>query len=183
MLNIVSYAGTCWDSSSLHHCSEYSPKISQIRDFITEEDQTQLLQPEPEDSLSSLTTILLTALSSPLCLQASRTMVWSVPSWIIFIPAVQLRDDTRSHKCLLEIRNASRSRSRNIKAKQLGLAAGWKCTEDTKHQSCKFSEKIFLILTSILLQSNIWKEMVEFSWLRQLSLTCWIKLLKADYCG
>lgn len=160
MLNIVSYAGTCWDSSSLHHCSENSPKISLIRDFITKEDQTQLLQPEPEDSFSSLTTSpFCWLLSVLLCLQASRTMVWAVPSWIIFIPAVQLRDDTRSHKCLLEMRTASRSRSRNIKAKQLGLAAGWKCTEDTKHQSCKFSEKIFLILTSILLQSNIWKEM------------------------
>lgn len=93
-----------------------------------------------------------------------------------FFSVVQLKDDTRSHKCLLEMKIASRSRSRNMQAMQLGLLADCKCTEDTKHQSCKFSEKIFLTLISILLQSKIWKEMVEVSWLRQLSLTCWIKL-------
>lgn len=93
-----------------------------------------------------------------------------------FISAVQPKDDTKSHKCLLEMRIASRSRRRNIQAKQLALLADYKCTEDTKHQSCKSSGKIFPTLTFILLQSNIWKEMVEVSWLRQLHLTCWIKL-------
>lgn len=181
MLKIVSYAGTWWDSFSLRHCSEYSPKLSQIRDFITWEDQTQLFQIEPEDPLRSLTTILLSPLSSPLCLQASRTMVWSVSFLDKFISAVQPRGDTRAHKCFLEMEMASRSSSKDIQAKQLGLLSDCNCTEDIKHQSCKFSEEIFLTLTSILLQSNFGKERKEVSWLRQLSLTCWIKLNKTGH--
>lgn len=50
-----------------------------------------------------------------------------------------------------------------MQAKQLGLLADCKRSEDIKRQSCKFSEKIFLTLTSILLQSNISKETVEVS--------------------
>lgn len=71
------------------YATEYSPKLSQIRDSITWEDQPQLWWTEPADPISSVTTILLAAVTFP-CLQKDDDLFLG---WFV-VSAARLRDET-----------------------------------------------------------------------------------------